>query len=248
MLQVRRRSWTPTKLARKVHLFHICGSRQIMMLPLVLAAARPVLPLHGRSPNVAMLSPDQVVDQVLAAPPAVQLGAAFTAVGFAAASRPRRTISFANLDEERAIRYLRSFPTQAFNLWGPVEWRRCGCKDRMEFGTEILPKGVRMLYYLTPAEARSRSLAGLQEDGGFVLEVKGNSIVGRSEPGRINRSKEEEVVWQRLVLQITKGIAMERAGAKPELGEVKGFYPCSLEKEIAYMALRRASDSLWKRY
>ena len=49
-------------------------------------------------------------------------------------------------------------------------------------------------------------------------------------------------------IQVTKGVAMERAGGKPNLGRVVGFYQCALETEIAYMATRRASDSLWKRY
>ena len=52
----------------------------------------------------------------------------------------------------------------------------------------------------------------------------------------------------RLVLQVTKGIAMERAGGRPQIGAVQGFYPCSMEGEIAYMAQRRSTDSLWKRY
>ena len=74
------------------------------------------------------------------------------------------------------------------------------------------------------------------------------SIVARALPGGSGlAAKRSEVIWQRLVLQITKGIAMERA-ARPDLGQVQGYYPCSMEKEIAYMAIRRASDSLWKRY
>ena len=108
--------------------------------------------------------------------------------------------------------------------------------------------GVRLIYYLTPAQARERGLAGLQEDGGFELTVRGRAIVARANPGRIQRNRVEEVIWQRLVLQVTKGIAMERAGGRPDFGVPRGFYPCSMEKEIAYMALRRASDSLWKRY
>ena len=168
----------------------------------------------------------------------MQLGTAFTAVGFAAASRTRRKISFANLDEERAIRYLRSFPTQAFNLWG-LSVRRCGCKDRMEFGTEILPRCSHALY-LTPAEARSRSLAGLQRMAD-LLEVK-SSIVGRSEPGRIDRSKEEEVVWQRLVHPDNQGHCDGRA--ELSLSWVRSrVHPCSLEG-----CLHGLACDLWKRY
>ena len=107
---------------------------------------------------------------------------------------------------------------------------------------------MRINYFLTPAQARERGLAGVQQGGGFELTVDGNAIVGRADPGRIDRKASEEVIWQRLLLQITKGIAMERAGARPDIGTVRGVYPCSMEKEIAYMALRRASDSLWKRY
>lgn len=129
-----------------------------------------------------------------------------------------------------------------------VEWGRLGVDQKLEFSTTKLDNGVRINYFLTPAQARERGLAGVQQDGGFELTVDGNAIVGRADPGRIDRKASEEVIWQRLLLQITKGIAMERAGARPDIGTVRGVYPCSMEKEIAYMALRRASDSLWKRY
>ena len=144
--------------------------------------------------------------------------------------------------------YLRSFPTSAFNLWSNTEWQRLGVKQKLDFGTRDIDSGVRIVYFLTPAQARAKGLAGLQEDGGFEIVVRGNAIVARSEPGRISRKREEEVIWQRLVLQVTKGIAMERAGSRPAFGTVVGVYPCSFEREIEYMSLRRASDSLWKRY
>ena len=181
------------------------------------------------------------------APQAPMAAAAFAA--FTLLQGTRRRIFFSNLDQERATEYLRSYPTQAFNLWSDQEWQRLGAtQGKLEFSTEPIDNGIRLVYYFSPAEARSRGLAGLVEDGGFDLFVQGNSIVGRARPGKLGRRAQEEVVWQRLVLQITKGIALERAGGRPDFGTVQGIYPCSMEKEIAYMSLRRASDSLWKRY
>ena len=196
-------------------------------------------------PAAFIVDPAAVMAEPAAAGSAVAATVGLAAVLSASSSR---RLSFATLDTQKAVRYLHSFPSAAFGMWSVVEWERLGVPAKLEFGTQQLDNGVRLIYYLTPAETRSRGLAGLVEDGGFELLVSGNSIVARADPGRINRSKQEEVIWQRLVLQVTKGIAMERAGAKPELGEVRGGYRCSMESEIAYMAQRRASDSLWKRY
>ena len=217
------------------------------MLLLTLAALRPMTPTN-RIPHPVMIDISDLASLAADVPPAAQATAALAATAaIAATALPQRRISFSTLDEDRAIAYLRSFPTQAFQMWSNTEWNRLGA-SKLDFSVRPTESGVRLIYYLSDEEARKRGLAGLVEDGSFDLEVRGNAIVGRSSPGKTRRGKEEEVVWQRLVLQITKGIALERAGGRPDLGKVSGFYPCSMESEIAYMAQRRASDSLWKRY
>lgn len=192
--------------------------------------------------------PLDIASQVADAPPAAQAAAAAATVAAVFSVFPQRRVGFSSIDQARAIAYLQSFPTGAFNLWSVAEWNRLGVKEKLDFGTTNLADGVRIDYFLTAAQARQAGLAGLQQDGGFELRIRGNSIVARADPGRINRRREEEVIWQRMVLQVTKGIAMERAGAMPSFGKPIGVYPCSMEREIAYMAQRRASDSLWKRY
>ena len=195
-----------------------------------------------------MLAMPSFAADLAAAPTSMQAAAAATLVAAAIASQQRR-IFFSSIDEDLAVRYLQSFPTQAFNLWSDEEWRRCGAKEgKLEFSAAPLDRGVKLVYYLSADETRRRGLAGLVEDGGFELAVSGNSIVGRAVPGNRRRAKQEEVIWQRMVLQITKGVAMERVGGRPDFGSVVGFYPCSMESTMSYMALRRASDSLWKRY
>ena len=158
-----------------------------------------------------------------------------------------RRLQFSSLDKSLAVSYLRGFPTSALGLWSVTEWNRLGVPEKLDFSTRNIEDGVRVVFYLTPTETREAGLAGLQEDGGFELAVRGNAIVARSFPGRKRRNRQEEVIWQRLVLQVTKGIGTERR-ARPEIGDVVGVYPCSMEKDIEYIALRRASDSLWKRY
>ena len=221
------------------------------MLLFALTTIAPA-PIHSPtliSSRIATINALDIADSIVAAPPAAQAAAAIAvAAAAAAAALPKRRISFSTIDEREAVSYLRSFPTQAFQIWGDIEWKRLGAPGKLDFSVRPIDNGVRFQYFLNDEQARSRGLAGLVEDGGFELAVQGKAIVGRSMPGVIKRAAQEEVIWQRLVLQITKGIALERAGGRPTFGKVQGVYPCSMEKEIAYMAQRRASDSLWKRY
>jgi hypothetical protein len=152
----------------------------------------------------------------------------------------QRLSSRARVPHSQAVAYLRSFPTQAFNLWGSTEWARLGVAEKPEFSAVATERGVRIVFYLSFAEKQRRGLSGgLAEDGALEIDARRGQIICRSERGSVPRRQVEEVIWQRLVLQITKGIAMERAGARPSFGTVRGFYPCSMEKEIAYMSLRR---------
>ena len=106
---------------------------------------------------------------------------AVTLAGVCAASAwPRRRIWFSSLDRDAAIKYIRTFPTQAFNLWGVTEWNRLGVKDKPEFSAQAVDRGVRITYYLSYAEKQRRGLTGLVEDGAFLLEVQGGSIDRKS--------------------------------------------------------------------
>lgn len=200
-----------------------------MLLAIAIASTRPVTPSHRVVVPSTMALGEMPLQELVSAASPQLLGGIGLAAGLAA-TLPRRRLFFSSLDEAAAVSYLRSFPTQAFQLWSTTEWQRLGVDEKLEFSTRTIDGGVRIVYYLPPPDARRLGLAGVVEDGGFELTASQNSIVGRADPGRISRARAEEVIWQRLVLQVTKGIAMERAGGKPTLGAVRGIYPCSMEK------------------
>ena len=184
------------------------------MLLFALIAPAPIhSPTLISSSRIATINALDIAESIAAAPPAAQAAAAVAvAAAAAAAALPKRRISFSTIDEREAVSYLRSFPTQAFQIWGDIEWKRLGAPGKLDFSVRPIDNGVRFQYFLNDEQARSRGLAGLVEDGGFELAVQGKAIVGRSMPGVIKRAAQEEVIWQR---GADLGIARRAGGRLP---------------------------------
>lgn len=165
------------------------------------------------------------------------------------------TIYFKDLDEAAAVKLLHAYPTQAFAQWGAKEWQQFGM-DKLTFSVVRQADGVKLTYYLSEEQKRAKGLGGLQEDGSYELRVTRAlgqpAIVAKSNQGSVSRKRQEDLVWQRLVLSITKGQGIwsntVAGGRSDEIGTPQGIYPCPLEVKLKYIDSRQASDPLWKRY
>ena len=96
-------------------------------------ALRTCAPLTERSASRFVMADVSTMDTITQAPPAAW--AAAIAGLSALASFPRRRIDFSEIDTARAVVYLQSFPTSAFNLWSDTEWQRLGVKSKLDFST-----------------------------------------------------------------------------------------------------------------
>lgn len=174
-----------------------------------------------------------------------------------------RALFFSELeDEKKAINYLRRFPSSRFSAqwgktdaWNDAEWQVFGVSKRLQFTAQPLPTGVRMLYYLSEDALRKRGLSGLVEDGYFELTLdagarwlgigpKAPAIRARSVRGVEDRSAAENVVWNRLVYDLTNPRNSDVA-----LGKVQGLQGANpvIAQKFERIDRIQATDSLWRR-
>jgi len=174
-----------------------------------------------------------------------------------------RALFFSELDDEKkAINYLRRFPSSRFSAqwgktdaWNDAEWQLFGIKRRLQFAAQPLPTGVRMLYYLSDEALQKRGLSGLVEDGYFELTLDVDArrfgvgptspaIRARAVRGVEDRSAAEDVVWNRLVYDLTKPRNSDVA-----LGKVQGLQGANpvIAQKFERIDRIQATDSLWRR-
>jgi hypothetical protein len=108
----------------------------------------------------------------------------------------------------QAIRFVHSFPSR-FRRWGALEWE-CFDTPLLEYSDKRLPTGIRLQYYERGAGG------GLAEDGCLDLIVEQSAIIFRSTQGKIDRSRQEGVLFSLL-------LEAARNGALGQLSP--GLYP-----------------------
>ena len=169
----------------------------------------------------------------------------------------QKAVYFSELDEAKAVSCLRDFPSKAFGNWGEKEWSQLTggrLREKLQFSTQAIDSGVLLTFYKPDAAKIARGASGSVQDGALSLVVTrsllGQAIVARSVKGSVSSNAAyEDAIWQRLVLYLTKSKGLwANTWSDKGIGTTRGLYPCSLEKQFAYIDSRQASDPLWKRY